>query len=514
MIARRRMRLAWGAVGCVLAGAVFAAPAAATVLKVKNNHDSGAGSLRAAVAAASNGDTVSIPAKVGTITLTSGEIDASKTSGSHLTITGAGPTKTTVSGNDASRIFLISTGAVKIENMTLTKGHVTAANSADGGGAIYDDGDAPLGLRHVVVTRNTVTGGGGSAQGGGGVYDNGGNMSLVHSTVSANKVTVTSGFGSGGGGIYNDGGNITLKKAAISGNQATIDTASPSASGGGGIYDNGDHIKMIASSVTGNRAKVNASVSSNVNGGGGIYLNGGGLRATKSTLAGNSATLNGTATNHSGGGGWYSNGGAFNLSATTVSGNKLTATVSGVEGQNGGGGFYLDGTNGQNRAENVTIANNKATINGGSSLDGGGALFEVGTLGEGTFTSVTVAGNSTNQSGGAFYDAPTLRDTIVAGNKATHGGSCQFTVTSTTTSAGHNLSDDKSCRLTKPGDRQGVNPKLGGLGKNGGPTETVALKKGSPAIDHADSHSPSTDQRGFKRDAKPDIGAFEFGAHH
>ena len=45
---------------------------------------------------------------------------------------------------------------------------------------------------------------------------------------------------------------------------------------------------------------------------------------------------------------------------------------------------------------------------------------------------------------------------------------------------------------------------------NGGPTQTVALKKGSPAINKADKQSaPNKDQRGEKRGKKPDIGAYE-----
>ena len=54
------------------------------------------------------------------------------------------------------------------------------------------------------------------------------------------------------------------------------------------------------------------------------------------------------------------------------------------------------------------------------------------------------------------------------------------------------------------------NPKLGKLARNGGPTKTVALKKGSPAIGEAKrSTAPGKDQRGRKRDRRPDVGAFE-----
>ena len=78
-------------------------------------------------------------------------------------------------------------------------------------------------------------------------------------------------------------------------------------------------------------------------------------------------------------------------------------------------------------------------------------------------------------------------------------------------SAGHNLFSNLSlCELHGPGDMVRRNPKLGKLARNGGPTKTVALKKGSPAIGEAKrSTAPGKDQRGRKRDRRPDIGAFE-----
>jgi len=57
-----------------------------------------------------------------------------------------------------------------------------------------------------------------------------------------------------------------------------------------------------------------------------------------------------------------------------------------------------------------------------------------------------------------------------------------------------------------------VNPLLGPLADNGGPTQTLALLPGSPAIDAANpSNFPTTDQRGVTRPqgARADIGAFE-----
>ncbi|MGH2676523.1 MAG: choice-of-anchor Q domain-containing protein, partial [Actinomycetota bacterium] len=58
------------------------------------------------------------------------------------------------------------------------------------------------------------------------------------------------------------------------------------------------------------------------------------------------------------------------------------------------------------------------------------------------------------------------------------------------------------------GDLLDVNPLLGPLADNGGPTQTHALLAGSPAIDAAGPGSPSTDQRGAPR-GTPDIGAYE-----
>ena len=77
-------------------------------------------------------------------------------------------------------------------------------------------------------------------------------------------------------------------------------------------------------------------------------------------------------------------------------------------------------------------------------------------------------------------------------------------------SAGHNLFSSLSlCEFHRRSDLVRSKPHLGKLTRNGGPTETVALKRGSPAIGKAKRSAPGRDQRGRKRDRKPDIGAFE-----
>jgi hypothetical protein len=86
-------------------------------------------------------------------------------------------------------------------------------------------------------------------------------------------------------------------------------------------------------------------------------------------------------------------------------------------------------------------------------------------------------------------------------------------------SLGHNLvgATNDSSGFTAPGDLAGskaspIDPKLGPLADNGGPTLTMALLPGSPAIDAGDTATaPPTDQRGIPRpfSLAADIGAFE-----
>ena len=83
-------------------------------------------------------------------------------------------------------------------------------------------------------------------------------------------------------------------------------------------------------------------------------------------------------------------------------------------------------------------------------------------------------------------------------------------------SRGHNLigNTGDSHGFGAPGDLLNVQPLLGPLQNNGGPTETLALLPGSPAIDAGDNDAitSATDQRGFPRfvNGVVDIGAYEF----
>ena len=103
----------------------------------------------------------------------------------------------------------------------------------------------------------------------------------------------------------------------------------------------------------------------------------------------------------------------------------------------------------------------------------------------------------------------TLKNTIVA-NSAPDDDCAGNLVTSN----GSNIDSDGTCSLVAAGDLPNTNPQLGPLADNGGPTQTLALLAGSPAIDagSGDCPPPATDQRGVTRPqgAACDIGAYEF----
>ncbi len=95
--------------------------------------------------------------------------------------------------------------------------------------------------------------------------------------------------------------------------------------------------------------------------------------------------------------------------------------------------------------------------------------------------------------GAALYNtngAVLLRNSIVA--KSTMGTDVYGIVND----AGYNICSDGTANFTAPGSLNQVDPLLGLLSDNGGPTLTMALLPGSPARDAIPSGFPATDQRG------------------
>lgn len=110
-----------------------------------------------------------------------------------------------------------------------------------------------------------------------------------------------------------------------------------------------------------------------------------------------------------------------------------------------------------------------------------------------------------------------LQNSIVANSRYDYGGDCEGGITSN----GYNLSSDGTCNFSNSGDINNTDPKLGTLENWGGPTPTIPLLPGSPAIDagnplgckDSQGHLLTTDQRGMPRPNKEDTGGCDIGAY-
>jgi hypothetical protein len=163
------------------------------------------------------------------------------------------------------------------------------------------------------------------------------------------------------------------------------------------------------------------------------------------------------------------------------------------------GTLALDGVQVSQNAGLAVWVQPGATLTATNTTIGGNLDSGVEVDGSATFVNSTIAGNDisgiSNSSGGTVA----LRNSIVAQNKL---GDCVAKSTASTSS----LDGDRSCGANFHGD-----PLLGPLtAVNGGPTATMALLGGSPAIGGGTS-CPAVDQRGALRTAC-DIGAFAYGA--
>jgi hypothetical protein len=147
----------------------------------------------------------------------------------------------------------------------------------------------------------------------------------------------------------------------------------------------------------------------------------------------------------------------------------------------------------------------------------GGAIYIRGTGVVTEHFNLTIVSNSAAGSGGGVYAAINttnyIHNSIIAGNSAGSGGKELHAVAGCMLVATNSLIFGTTSGVTIDNCITGQDPKLLPPADNGGPTPTCALLTGSPCIGAA---NPATalalDQRGYARDAAPDMGAFEFGA--
>ncbi len=405
-------------------------------------------------------------------------------------------------------------GGVSVLGAKLTMSHVTIKDNEAGtfglgmAAGIYIYSGATLKLSDAVISGNNNTNNGNQ---GDAYKSKGGGINNAGTLIITGNVTITNNEAIfQGGGIYNAPGAVAdLTGATIENNHATS---------GGGIFSAGELI------MNGGRFIGNTS-----NSGGGLYstgvtslsgvifdgnqaITGGGISQVYSQLTTRLEATNITVKNNSADlGGGIANEFTMDTSLVAALGYlEITqSTIDSNHAHSGGGVFNF------NRASmylvNVTISNNTAIAGGGIASGQGG--------GGGIVLNTTIAYNSagSGQGGGVATGGGSLKlqNVLLAQNA---NGNCSTVYGGILDSYAGNLSDDDSCNFHAPLDQNNVDAKIGLLTYNGGPTQTIALKPGSPAIDAALGWlAPLIDQRGAGRDVDGngdgtpgfDVGAYE-----
>ncbi len=408
--------------------------------------------LRAAITNAVNGDTITFAANITPLSVLPA-IQA------NITIAGGG---LFLDGAHSFQVLHVASGAtVSISSLTIQNGK----NTSSSGGGIQNDGT--LTLNSCVITGNHQT----SSYSGGGIFNSRG------ATLTVNECTISNNTANNGyaGGLFNSGGTVTVTNSTISGNTGFD---------GGGLYN-------------------------------GAYNGAGGnTTITNSTISGNTAA--------------YFGGGLFNQATATITNSTFSGnTAVGVAGLGGQGGAIGTFGGSATMISGSTIAGNSVTdrfnagyAQGGGIWSGGGVIVNNSTI---SGNGLTGAGAYALGGGIYFdgYETNPLTNTILAGNTAPYSADGFGTFTD----GGNNLIGDPTgiTGFTNGvnGDLVGtsgtpLNPQLGSLANNGGPTQTMLPNGNSPALGAGNASlftSASTDQRGagFLRlvNGKTDIGAVQ-----
>jgi predicted outer membrane repeat protein len=364
-----------------------------STITVSSDADTGANTLRAALATASPGDTIDFAASVRTIDLTS----AGLTIGTSVTIQndlGTGPV--IIDGGEQFRVFTVSANVTaSLSGLTITHGR---AGSDGLGGGIEHNGTA-LTVTNCTFSDNSATDGGGIDGGdnnimvvnnctftGNTASDGGG---IECGTLTVNGCTFSGNIASDGGAI--DGGTMTVSNTTFSGNTAAD----------GGAIDCGT-LTVSASTFSGNTGTEEGGA-----------IDGGLMMVSNCTFSGNSAAQDGGAID----------GGSLTASDSTFTGNRA-----GVSGGGAGGGIAGGGTlNGVIVAGNFNGASPSTTPDDifGTCVNSGHNLIGTGGSGGLTNTNGNQVGVSLANVGLAplgDFGGPTLTCALLPGSFALDAG--------------------------------------------------------------------------------------------
>jgi len=423
---------------------------------VVNNSDSGPGSLRQAIvnANAGGGGTITFANVTGAVDLQS----PLPILMANIRIVGPGYSQLAITCSTSVALSILTNSANSTGSLS---GLTIQSTMANFGNFVLLDSfvSSPMHPSYAPVynsgtmtlTRCILTGN--SVPFGNDSIENYGTINLDHCSITNNR---------GGGSVYNSG-SLTMDNSVVAGHTWFISSL-------GGIFNHGGIVILR-----------NCAISNNWSTQGGGIWNGGALFVTNSLISSNVSFYSDPETPA---GGVYNVGYAV-LQNTTISGNRAAGA---------GGGIW---NSGGLRLLNCTVASNFVSGNIYNRPTSGGGVWN-------SFDSAIVV----------FQ----CRNTIIAGNHSTLTNCtfCPDDISGYMDSFGHNLIQNTNGWLNagfEKSDLLGVDPMLGPLQDNGGPTWTHALLTGSPAIDAGDPvGAPSEDQRDVPRPrgAGFDIGAFEY----
>ncbi len=413
-----------------------------------------------------------------TITLTSSLYVAAS-----MTIDGGGTI--TLSGGGAVRVIELDNYLdFVLQRITVIDGFVAAGSENESGAGLLSPWfgtlkviDATFRNNHSASLINDV--------GGGAIYAGG----LTDAVLSGCVFEENS--GSIGGAVLSRSTNLRVINTAFYGNEATS-SGDGQYGNGGGLYidrmwlDAPQDFSICGSVFEQNHAKVHGSALFSYN------LEGSGALIDRCTFADNDMA----GSPGGGTGAVYHEGVPLRLVGSTFSGNST--------GAHAGGLFLGGGTDAD--VENCTFVGNSTPGNAGALWAGNGSV---------TITSTTFAENAADYGPVIFKGdsgSVTLTSVLFANNTTAN----QFSAL-----ACHETFNDGGGNVQWPATKPSGNPDtpcaagvvfadpaLGALADNGGPTPTLALSAGSPAVD-AGSTCPTTDQRGLPRSGACDAGAFE-----
>ncbi len=470
---------------------------------VTSTADSGPNTLRQAILDAAvdgEADTIVFDSNLAgqTITLTTSDADTDYgptgvvIDDDNITIDGSDAPGLTISGDTVQRVFAVTgTGTLTLEDITLTGGWAQGGNGGNSsrgggggggaglGGAVFNEGT--FSTYGVTFTNNVAQGGFGGFGGEGG--DSGSTTGGGGGGMGVDGADGSEG-GTGGG----DGGSSPGGAAGFGGGGGGGGSSGAAAGGAGGFGGGGGG---------GYRA-------ADYPGYGGAGGFGGGAGASVNPVVTGDGTAGGGGAGM--GGGIFNNGGTVVLINDTLTGNSANGgeggLVLGTGGAGEGYGGALFSRNGTVTAYYDTFSLNSVT-NGDSIVGSGSDVYAVG---DDAQPVVTLADDILAQSDAATVTTDIDSATINSGTLPSFAGSEDNIVSNNTGASG------------LPGEAvfSNLDPQLGALADNGGPTQTMQILFSSIAageatpVDYPGTSTPiSVNQRGANRSATyPDIGAY------